>query len=87
MTRLRSQSIVNSILVIAGAVLLLDASLALARHEPSLHLWGAAPKGQALEVMFVGAFCFLVGFMGFVNQKKGRRKGPPDQPRWFDYLV
>jgi hypothetical protein len=87
MIRLRSRSIVNIVLVVAGAVLLVDASIALERHEPSLHFWGTTPKGQAWEIMFMGAFCFLVGFMGFVNRKKGRGKRRPGQPPWFDHLV
>jgi hypothetical protein len=56
----KSKSVVNILLVIAGAALVVEASIALALHEPPLHLWSAAPKGQAWEVMFVGAFCFLL---------------------------
>jgi len=85
MTRLKSQSVVNIVLMILGALLLLEGSIAYVRHEPSLHFWGAAPKGQSWEVMFVGTFCFLVGLVGFV--KKRRRKGRSGQPPWFDHLV
>jgi hypothetical protein len=84
---LKSQSIVNIVLMILGGLLLLEGLIADVRHEPSLHFWGAAPKGQAWEVMLVGTFCFLVGFIGFANRKKGRRKGRPGQPPWFDHLV
>ena len=87
MIRSKSQWMLNIALMILGALLLLEGSIAHVRHEPSLYFWGPAPKGQAWEVMFVGAFCFLVGSMGFVNRKKGRGKRRPGQPPCFDHLV
>jgi len=84
---MKSQSMVNIVLMILGALLLLEGAIAHMQHEPSIHSWGVAPKGQAWEVMFVGTFCFLVGLMGFVKRKKGGRKGRAGQPPWFDHLV
>jgi hypothetical protein len=70
MIRSKSQSMVNLFLTIAGALLLLEGTLALVRHEPPLHFWGRAPKGQAWEIVLLGTFCFFVGFSGFVKKKR-----------------
>jgi hypothetical protein len=86
MIRSQSQSRVNIVLMVFGGLLLLEGAIAHARHEPSLHFWGAASKWQSWEVMFMGTFCFLVGLTGFVNPRKRSRKGPGQRP-WFDHLV
>ncbi len=86
MIRSKSHVIMDIVLTTVGALLLLEATIALTRHEPLLYASG--PKtGRAWEALFMGVFCFLVGVMGFVKRKKAHRRGRPGRPPWFDRLV
>jgi hypothetical protein len=58
----------NIVLMVLGALLAMGATIAQVRHELFSYAW--AGQGPSWYAMLMGAFCFLLGLVGFLHRKK-----------------